>query len=59
MFEKNESYAHLYAKKVLAEWLRDCDGVMPTVEGDKLCWAKNGGVFVEYCYTNSAAPIYE
>lgn len=52
-FERNESYMHLYAKKVLAGWLRVR---MPrniiTQKGDRISWAVNG-VIEEYCYVSA------
>lgn len=50
-FEKTESYSHLYAKKVLVDWLRSDYRPMTTIEGDRWVWAKNNGVFAEYCYS--------
>jgi hypothetical protein len=56
-FEKTESYSHFYAKKVLVDWLRSDCRPMTTIEGDRWVWAKNNGVFAEYCYSFDAQSV--
>lgn len=59
MFEVKESYKHLYAKKILANWCKEAEE-----KSDGCCqiaqfyWRKNYGVFEELPFYETSDPYY-
>lgn len=60
MFKNQESFKHLYAKKLLTKWLREIDEDPKTDGGSlgQISWRSNYGVYEELPFYNTSDPYY-
>ncbi len=58
MFEHKESYKHLYAKKVLADWFREEDKKHDYCKVAQFEWRSNYGIFEELAFYSTSDPYY-
>jgi len=57
-FDYKESYKHLYAKNILAEWLKEKERDKDAVRYPPLYWRHNYGIFVELAFHERDDPYY-
>lgn len=58
MFDYKESFKHLYAKKLLLEWLRELDEKQDFCTFGDITWRSNWGVHEELPFYNTSDPFY-